>query len=155
MIAITSNVVLIFQRPDFALQIMNGFCETDCVTECTIVHQSSQVSYCVQNRYDPRSAASATQTSSHHHCCAAPHLTDGVVVRQSLQILCSLEACLGGFPFQAVNLPFQPAHFLPGPFSICPQLLLFTLTLLLLAFPFILQSRQVKCGDISILWQGC
>ncbi|KAA6420382.1 MAG: hypothetical protein FRX49_09544 [Trebouxia sp. A1-2] len=66
---------------------------------------------------------------------ADPHATIGIGV--------SLEACLGGFPFQFVDLPFQPAHFLPGPFGICPQLLLFTLTLLLLAFPFILQSRQL------------
>ena len=89
------------------------------------------------------------QISNHHCRCAASYLTDGVVVRQSLHILCSLEACLGGFPFQFVDLPFQPAHFLPGPFGICPQLLLFTLTLLLLAFPFILQSRQVTCGETS------
>ena len=126
--------------------------------KCTIVHQSLQVSDCLEyiaNAYVPHSAASAMQVSNHRCYCAAPYLTDGVVVCQSLHVLCSLEARLGGFSFQAVYLPFQPAHFLPGPFGICPQVLLFTLTLLLLAFSFILHSRQAKCGDISKLWQGC
>lgn len=154
MTAITT-ILSIYLNGQFCLQIMIGLWKADCVTGCIIVHQSLQVSGCLENTYVPRSAAAAMEVSNHHCCCAASYLTDGVVVRQSLHVLCSLEACLGGFAFQSAHLPFQSAHFLPGPFGICPQLLLFTLTLLLLAFPFILQSRQAKCADISKLWQGC
>ena len=141
-------------QASLCLQIINEVCEIECMTEHTSVHQSIQVSDCLAHiAYVPHSATSAMQISNHCCCCAASHLTDGVVVHQSLHVLCSYEACLGGFPFQCVYLPFQPAHFLPGPFGICPQLLLFTLTLLLLAFPFILQSRQAKSGDNNV-WQG-
>ena len=145
-------------QASLCLQIIIGLCEAECMPKCTIVHQSLQVSDCLEyiaNAYVPHSAASAMQVSNHRCYCAAPYLTDGVVVCQSLHVLCSLEARLGGFSFQAVYLPFQPAHFLPGPFGICPQVLLFTLTLLLLAFSFILHSRQAKCGDISEFWQCC
>ncbi len=74
MIAITTIVILMLYRPVF------GLCEAVCMTECTIVHWSLQVSDCLENAYVPRSAAAAVQTSNHHCCCTASYLTDGVVV---------------------------------------------------------------------------